>query len=40
MSFYRFFESGVEENPEILYQYTISDFDSVYEQNKKKVTFS
>ncbi len=39
MSLYRFFESGVEENPEILYQYNNSKYDAVYDQNKKKVNF-
>lgn len=37
MSFYRYFEKAVEENPEILYQYNNPKFESIYEQTKKKV---
>lgn len=39
MSLYRFFESGVEENPEILYQYNNSRYNDVYDQYVKKVKF-
>lgn len=37
MSLYRFFESGVEENPEVLYLYSNSNYDCVYDQYRKKV---
>lgn len=39
MSLFRFFESGIEENPEILYQYNNCSYDAIYKQNQRKVNF-